>query len=267
MFVDIPAARMIFSAVDRTLGPAKSALKNLKWFNAQSQSTLQKASTTSMKYGAGLGAAAATMAGAFLSARGDTEDALGGTASMGVKNLAALEEAARKFSNNFSRVDRVAFLAAAYDIKSGIGNLSDEGVASMTRLASLTGVATKATTGQMTALYAQAYNIYGKLFKTPEEFGQAFSAGLSDAVQRFRTDGKEMADGLGNLQGIATNMGVSMSEQLAVLGMARNTFSSGAAAGTRLLGDDEKADIRWESAGHQLHRHQRQGTQFRADTS
>ena len=52
------------------------------------------------------------------------------------------------------------FISAAYDIKSGIASLSDEGVAEFTSLAALTAKATKSTAGEMTSLFATGYGIY-----------------------------------------------------------------------------------------------------------
>jgi len=234
--MDIPGARMIFAAVDRVSGPLKAMAQRLTWFNDQTMASLKRVSASAMRIGAAAGAAAMAVAMPAIDQRRQTEDALGGLASMGVKDLDSLEKAARRFSNSWSKVTRVEFLEAAYDIKSGISSLSDEAVADMTRLAALTGVATKASSKQMTELFAQGYNIYGKLFGSAEGFGQAFSAGLAEAVARFRTDGGQMAGAIANVQGIPTGMGVGMAEQLAVLGMLRNTYKSGEEAGTSYKG-------------------------------
>ena len=234
--MDIPGARMIFAAVDRVSGPLKAMAQRLTWFNDQTMASLKRVSASAMRIGAAAGAAAMAVAMPAIDQRRQTEDALGGLASMGVKDLDSLEKAARRFSNSWSKVTRVEFLEAAYDIKSGISSLSDEAVADMTRLAALTGVATKASGKQMTELFAQGYNIYGKLFGSAEGFGQAFSAGLAEAVARFRTDGGQMAGAIANVQGIPTGMGVGMAEQLAVLGMLRNTYKSGEEAGTSYKG-------------------------------
>lgn len=58
------------------------------------------------------------------------------------------------------------FITAAYDIKSGIASLTDEGVAQFTELAALTGKATKSTTEEMGSLFATGYGIYKVHMKT-----------------------------------------------------------------------------------------------------
>lgn len=84
----------------------------------------------------------------------ETRRALGELASLGVQDLGAVEDAARRFSDSWSGTTKADFISAAYDIKSGIASLSDEGVARYTELAGLTAKATKATVGEMTSLFA-----------------------------------------------------------------------------------------------------------------
>ena len=84
----------------------------------------------------------------------ETRRALGELSSLGVKDLDALENAAREFSDQWSGTSKADFISAAYDIKSGISSLSDEGVAEYTSLAGLTAKATKSTIGEMTSLFA-----------------------------------------------------------------------------------------------------------------
>ena len=84
----------------------------------------------------------------------ETRRALGELSSLGVRNLDALEQAARTFSDQWSGTTKSQFISAAYDIKSGISSLSDQGVADYTSLAGLTAKATKATVGEMTSLFA-----------------------------------------------------------------------------------------------------------------
>ena len=55
----------------------------------------------------------------------------------------------RDFSDTWAGTTKSDFITAAYDIKSGIASLTDEGVAQFTELAALTGKATKSTTEEM----------------------------------------------------------------------------------------------------------------------
>ena len=65
----------------------------------------------------------------------ETRRALGELASLGVRDLEAVENAARSFSDQWAGTSKADFISAAYDIKSGIASLSDEGVAEFTSLA------------------------------------------------------------------------------------------------------------------------------------
>ena len=89
----------------------------------------------------------------------ETRRAIGELASLGVKDLGAIEDAARDFSDQWAGTTKADFISAAYDIKSGIASLSDEGVAQFTELSGLTAKATKSTIGEMTSLFATGYGI------------------------------------------------------------------------------------------------------------
>jgi TP901 family phage tail tape measure protein len=160
--------------------------------------------------------------------------ALGEVGSLGVKDLAGLQEAAQQFSNQWSGTTGPEFARAAYDIKSGISSLSDEGVAEFTRLAALTAKATKGTVADMTSLFASGYGIYREQFKnlSDMDFGRTFSAGIAKSVQDFKTTGPKMQEAIQTLGASATKSLVPMQEQFAVLGMLQQTMS-GSEAGTK----------------------------------
>jgi hypothetical protein len=109
-----------------------------------------------------------------------------------------VEDAARQFSDQWAGTTKADFIAAAYDIKSGIATLSDEGVAEFTSLAGLTAKATKSTVGEMTSLFATGYGIYKNYYDDMSdiEFGEMFSAGIAKSVQQFKTTGSEMASSI-----------------------------------------------------------------------
>ena len=164
----------------------------------------------------------------------ETRRALGELSSLGVKDLDALENAAREFSDQWSGTSKADFISAAYDIKSGISSLSDEGVAEYTSLAGLTAKATKSTIGEMTSLFATGYGIYKGYYDdlSDIEFGEMFSAGISESVRAFKTSGSGMAQSIQTLGASATTANVPLEEQLAVLGMLQATMS-GSEAGTK----------------------------------
>ena len=164
----------------------------------------------------------------------ETRRALGELASLGVQDLGAVEDAARRFSDSWSGTTKADFISAAYDIKSGIASLSDEGVARDTELAGLTAKATKATVGEMTSLFATGYGIYKGYYDdlSDIEFGEILSAGISQSVKQFKTMGSEMGSAIESLGAAATNANVPMEEQLTILGMLQATMS-GSEAGTK----------------------------------
>lgn len=120
--------------------------------------TVQKAGAALTGVGAGIiGAGLATVKSTF-----DTQDALGELSSLGVTDLKAVESAAKSFSDTWAGTTKSDFITAAYDIKSGIASLTDEGVAQFTELAALTGKATKSTTEEMGSLFATGYLYTGR---------------------------------------------------------------------------------------------------------
>ena len=190
--------------------------------------TVQKAGAALTGVGAGIiGAGLATVKSTF-----DTQDALGELSSLGVTDLKAVESAAKSFSDTWAGTTKSDFITAAYDIKSGIASLTDEGVAQFTELAALTGKATKSTTEEMGSLFATGYGIYKSSYEDMSdlEFGGMFSAGISTAVKNYKTAGSEMASSISALGATATNNNVPLEEQLAILGQLQTTMSGSEAA-------------------------------------
>lgn len=190
--------------------------------------TVQKAGAALTGVGAGIiGAGLATVKSTF-----DTQDALGEISSLGVTDLKAVESAAKSFSDTWAGTTKSDFITAAYDIKSGIASLTDEGVAQFTELAALTGKATKSTTEEMGSLFATGYGIYKSSYEDMSdlEFGEMFSAGISTAVKNYKTAGSEMASSISALGATATNNNVPLEEQLAILGQLQTTMSGSEAA-------------------------------------
>ena len=156
----------------------------------------------------------------------ETRRAIGELASLGVKDLEAVEDAARSFSDQWAGTTKADFISAAYDIKSGIASLSDEGIAQFTELAGLTAKATKSSVGEMTSLFATGYGIYKGYYDdlSDLEFGEMFSAGIARSVQQFKTDGSQMAGAIQTLGASATTANVPLEEQLSILGMLQATM-------------------------------------------
>lgn len=180
---------------------------------------------------------------------GQVASAQGTIQSLGVsaEGIDAITRSAKDFSNQWSGTTQADFIAASYDIKSGISSLSDTAVGEFTRMAALTAGGTKSTTSQMTSLFASGYGIYRKQFEqfgaaTVEgwnklsaaerdmKFGEYFSAGIASSVQAFKTDGENMSSAISNLGAAATSANVSFAEQLSILGQLQATMSGSEAA-------------------------------------
>jgi len=227
---------LIMNMVDNITGPIGRISSSVNGGVSRLQK-LESAFGGMVKTGAVMTELGSSIAGAALApveATFETRRALGELASLGVKDLEAVEDAARSFSDQWAGTSKADFISASYDIKSGIASLTDEGVADFTTLAALTGKATKSTVGEMTSLFATGYGIYKGFYDdlTDLEFGEMFSAGISKSVQQFKTTGSEMAAAIESLGASATNAKVPLEEQLSVLGMLQATMS-GSEAGTK----------------------------------
>ena len=179
----------------------------------------------------------------------DVASAKGEIASLGIdadgQNIIA--EKAREYSNQWAGTTAAEFISASYDIKSGISSLGNEAVGEFTKIAALTGGATKSSTAQMTSLFASGYAIYRKQFEgfaktyindweqlSAEEkdikFGEMFSSGISSSVQAFKTDGSKVSQAMSTLGDTATAAGASMAEQFSILGILSASKEGGEAA-------------------------------------
>ncbi|WP_324171975.1 phage tail tape measure protein [Sulfurimonas sp.] len=152
-----------------------------------------------------------------------------GITAQGIKSIT---RAGHEMSLQFGQIDGPAFIKASYDIKSGIASLSDEGVMKMTKMAATTAVATKASVADMTSLYALGYGIFREDFSSDMGFGKKFGNMIASAVQAFKTDGKDLADGMANVGAQAKAMGVSLEEELAIIGMSKKAFKTASEAGS-----------------------------------
>ena len=227
---------LVMNLVDRLSGPmagvASKVGADVSRLDALSQTFGNFAKAGAVMQEAGSQITSAVLAP--VEATFETQRALGELSSLGVKDLDALEGAARKFSDQWSGTTKADFISAEYDIKSGISTLSDEGVAEFTGLAALTAKATKATAAEMTSLFASGYGIYKGYYSdlSDIQFGEMFSAGIAESVRAFKTSGSGMAQGIQSLGASATTANVPLEEQLAILGMLQATMG-GAEAGTK----------------------------------
>lgn len=227
---------LIMNMVDHLSGPM-AGIASRVGADVARLDTLSQTLGATLKTGIAMQEMGTQIAGAVLApveAAFETRKALGELSSLGVENLGTLEDAARSFSDQWSGTTKADFITAAYDIKSGIASLSDEGIAEFTALAALTAKSTKSTASEMTSLFATGYGIYKNYYDslTDIQFGEMFSAGIAASVRAFKTSGSGMAQSIQSLGASATTANVPLEEQLAILGMLQATMG-GAEAGTK----------------------------------
>ncbi|WP_294962021.1 phage tail tape measure protein [Sulfurimonas sp.] len=227
-----------------TLGIILSATDKLSPILASSSSNLDKldskigsVSANITKLGTASLALGLAITAPLKSALNDYQNlaaAQGDIASLGIDDsgIKAITKSAREFSNEFAGTTAPEFIKASYDIKSGISSLTDEGVAKFTKLSALTASATKSTTGEMTELFALGYGIFKNANEDDFEFGERMSAQIARATLAFRTDGGDLTLGISNIGAQAKKMGVSLSEELSIIGNAKGAFKTASEAAT-----------------------------------
>lgn len=235
-FESVYKLSVVMQMIDNLSQPMKGMSKKMD----ESLSSLDRLSQgfgTITQTGAAMGGIGSQMVESVMKpveATFETKRAIGELASLGIQDLGRLEQAAVSFSEKWAGTSKADFIAAAYDIKSGIASLTDEGVAQYTELSGVTAAATKSTIGEMTDLFATGYGIYKDFYSSLSdvEFGEMFSAGISESVKNFKTTGSGMAQAIKTLGASATTAQVPLEEQLSVLGMLQATMS-GSEAGTK----------------------------------
>ncbi len=148
------------------------------------------------------------------------------------KGIKQITKAGHEMSLQFGQITAPNFIRASYDIKSGISSLSEEGVKEFTKMAATTAVATNASIADMTKLYALGHGIFAKDFSSDMDFGKKFSGAIAMSVKAFRTDGADLAAGISNVGASAKAMGVSLEEELSIIGLSKGSFASASEAGS-----------------------------------
>lgn len=181
----------------------------------------------------GMMAAAAPLA--FIKSTLKTQKALAYVASSGVEDIGRMKDAAEDFTNYWAGSTQESFLNTAYEIKSGLYELSDAMVAKMTKTTGILAKATKSTVDEMQSLIPIMWGILrpSRGGITDEAFMNELAGALSHSVKIYRATGKYMGDAFSQATAIATQQGVSMEEQFAVLGRLQQTMT-GSEAGTKL---------------------------------
>ncbi|MGF1748168.1 phage tail tape measure protein [Vibrio cionasavignyae] len=165
----------------------------------------------------------------------ELDRALGEVKSLGVADdqLKTLTSTAMKFSVEYGK-SATDFVAASYDIKSAMGDMSGDELAGVTRSSAILAAATKADTATITNYMGTMYSVFkdqaddiGK-----DNWAERVAGQTAKSVELFKTNGQGMSDAFKGVGALGKTHGVAMEEQMAILGMLQGSMS-GSEAGTR----------------------------------
>ncbi|NWB99087.1 phage tail tape measure protein [Pseudomonas gingeri] len=160
--------------------------------------------------------------------------ALGEVRSLGVAEdaLEALNRKSMEFSVAYGENAR-DFVASAYSIEGAIKGMTGEQLATFTNASNLLAKATKSDASTMGNYVGTMYNLFkgqadamGKGAWVDQLTGQT-----ATAVKLFRTSGDQIGEAFKSAGGLASTAGVSLAEQMAVLGTLGSTIDGGEAGG------------------------------------
>ncbi|MGR3071504.1 phage tail tape measure protein [Vibrio vulnificus] len=222
------ALRFTVGLVDQISAPLGKIQRQLN----DVTNTYRKGTHTMMAGAAGMVGAGYTLQQALMPAI-EMDRKLGEVKSLGVADdqLKTLAQTAMQFSVEYGK-SATEFVAASYDIKSAMGDLSGEELSNLTKTAAITAAATKADTktitdyfGTMYGIFKDQANVIGK-----DAWADQLGSYTALAVERFKTDGVKLSQSFKALGNDATNAGAGLGEQFAILGLLGNQMDGGVAA-------------------------------------
>lgn len=162
------------------------------------------------------------------------EKALNEVASLdtSAEDLNKLSKASKSFAIQFG-ADAAEVARSAYAIQSAIPGLAKGALAAFTYQGNLLAKATQADAATITKFQGTMYNIFEK---SANKMGQAkwieaLTGKTAYAIKMYKSSGNDMSQAFTNLGAVGEKAGVSLDEQLAVLGTLQGTMG-GANAGT-----------------------------------
>lgn len=165
----------------------------------------------------------------------EMDRALGEVKSLGVREsaLKQLTDTSYEFALKYGK-SSTEFVKSSYDIQSAIAGLNDNDLSAFTMSSNVLAAATKADAGTITNYMGTMYGIFKNQANAmgKSEWVEQLTGMTATAVQAFKTTGAEMSSAFTSIGAEATSAGISMSEQMAVLGTLQATMS-GSEAGTK----------------------------------
>jgi len=160
--------------------------------------------------------------------------ALGEVRSLGVAEeaLDALSRKSMEFSVAYGE-NAKDFVASAYSIEGAIKGLTGDQLAAFTNASNLLAKATKSDADTMGNYVGTMYNLFkGQADAMGKDtWVERLTGQTATAVKLFRTSGDQIGEAFKAAGGLASTAGVSLAEQMAVLGTLGNTMDGGEAGG------------------------------------
>lgn len=194
----------------------------------------QRGSMKMMTGAAGIGGAWLATANAMRPAM-EMDEALGEVRSLGVQQsaLKQLANTSYEYATQFGG-SATDFVKSSYDIQSAIAGLNDSELSRFTMASNVLAKGTKADAATITNYMGTMYGIFKNdaLGMGKSNWVEQVTGMTATAVQMFKTTGAEMSGAFTSLGADAQSAGISMNEQMAVLGTLQATMS-GSEAGTK----------------------------------
>lgn len=149
--------------------------------------------------------------------------------SLGVssKEVDKISLSALRMSAEFG-IAKEDFLKGAYDMKSAIPTLDASNIDKVTESVAKLATATKGDFSQLSKTLGMVYNQFASLSGLSDiDFAQKTADQLSYATKQFRTDGAAIEQAFNSAGATAAKMGISVGEQMAVLGTLMNSMTAG----------------------------------------
>ncbi|MCK8064645.1 phage tail tape measure protein [Vibrio sp. 1CM7H] len=224
------ALRFQVGLIDQISKPLGNIQRNLN----DVTNTYRQGTHTMMAGAAGMVGAGFALQQALMPAI-EMDRALGEVKSLGVADdqLRTLTQTAMKFSVEYGK-SATEFVAASYDIKSAMGDMTGDELAGVTRSSAILAAATKADTATITNYMGTMYSVFkdqaDRIGK--DNWAEQVAGMTAKSVEMFKTTGQGMSDAFKGVGALGKTHGVAIQEQMAVLGLLQGSMT-GSEAGTR----------------------------------
>lgn len=147
--------------------------------------------------------------------------------SLGVsqKAIKSITKSGYEMSLEFPKTSAEQFIKTSYNIKSQIDKLSDQSLQNMTKMTITTAIATNSSIENITKAFSLTYKNFRKDFTSDKEFSKKFTQAIYSSKQIFKLNDTELINGLSSIGDKASKMGVSLEEELSIIGLSKDAFN------------------------------------------